>query len=109
MNAAVAMQHSTTHRAFIGGAISITAGLVFGTASFLGFGDSAAQVLTKCMSAWMGHHHRTGFPKLLMESAASHPNGPLDHLRLLNNAPESLSTLSTSAPSRRLFVHTRCA
>ena len=51
-----AIQHSTIHhRAFIGGAISLTAGLVVGTASFLGFSDStAAQVLTKCMAKWMG-------------------------------------------------------
>ncbi|KAI9258751.1 hypothetical protein BDA99DRAFT_514042 [Phascolomyces articulosus] len=54
MNSAAAMQHSTVHRTFIGGAISLTAGLVVGTASFLGFGDNAAQVVTKCMVAWMG-------------------------------------------------------
>ncbi|KAI8147057.1 hypothetical protein BJV82DRAFT_374987 [Fennellomyces sp. T-0311] len=114
MNPALVMRHTSTNRAFIGGAISLTAGLVVGTAGLLGFGDSAAQVLSKCMAVWMNTiaYHRIGFPKLLMESTASHRNGPLDHLRLLNNAPDSLSVLSLSAsqpPPTLLFVHSRCA
>ncbi|KAI7851195.1 hypothetical protein BDC45DRAFT_572283 [Circinella umbellata] len=114
-----AIQYSTIHhRAFIGGALSLTAGLVVGTASFLGFSDSiAAQVLTKCMTSWIDTitYHKL-FSKLLTESTESHSNGPLNHLRLLNkNAPESLSTLSASLPTRStattsplLFVHSRC-
>ncbi|CDH58474.1 predicted protein [Lichtheimia corymbifera JMRC:FSU:9682] len=107
------MIHSTTgnaNRAYIGGAISLTAGLVLGTTRLLGF--NTARVFTKQVAAsvadwmYMVSHHRTQFPRLLVDTAASHSNRPLEHLKLLNNAPISVvSSLAAAKRSQLLFVH----
>ncbi|KAL1930191.1 hypothetical protein VTP01DRAFT_1345 [Rhizomucor pusillus] len=111
--------------AFMGGAVGVCIGLAVGTTSLFGrpSGSSSsssrtyATTVSKYMAssvlsiaAWMslrGLLFREPFPALLYQSGASHANRPLEHLRLMNNAPASISNMY-QPPSMRTFVHSRC-
>ncbi|KAG0174128.1 hypothetical protein DFQ28_002748 [Apophysomyces sp. BC1034] len=101
--------------AFVGGTVGLCVGIAFGTAIGYG-GRSYVQTISRYMArsavsvaAWMSLRgfipSQERFPTLLYQSAAAHANTPLQHLRLLNNAPGSIS-MTAPLP---MFVHSRCA
>ncbi|KAI8374236.1 uncharacterized protein BYT42DRAFT_396148 [Radiomyces spectabilis] len=102
--------------AFFGGTVGLCMGIAIGSANLLGFSSRPyVQTVSRYMAssfvsvaAWLsirGLMSRERFPSLLYQSGAAHANTPLEHLRLLNNAPASIS-LPRPMP---IFVHSRCA
>ncbi|KAI9310452.1 hypothetical protein BX666DRAFT_2006228 [Dichotomocladium elegans] len=101
------------------GSVGLCVGFAIGITSLFGHATSrlaAGPTLSHYMAssvvsvaAWMSLRGllapRERFPALLFQSGAAHGNTPLEHLRLLNNAPESLSNMY-QVP--RTFVHSRC-
>ncbi|KAI9321004.1 hypothetical protein BX666DRAFT_2024607 [Dichotomocladium elegans] len=103
------MVHHTTsptiNKAYIGGAISITAGLVLGTARFYGLDHARTftKHMTDSVADWVSaiSCHHVQFPRALVDTAASHSNTPLEHLKLLNNAPISVMSAITVTYKKR--------
>ncbi|ORZ02968.1 hypothetical protein BCR43DRAFT_482485 [Syncephalastrum racemosum] len=101
--------------AFVGGSVGVCVGLAVGATSMIGRTSAPPTVSHYMVSsvlsvaAWMsclglrGFIGRERFPALLVQSGAAHANTPLEHLRLLNNAPPSFNPYRPS----RTFVHTR--
>ncbi|CAO3632240.1 unnamed protein product [Cunninghamella echinulata] len=96
---------SFKHKAFVGS----TFGICVGFAAFFGYNGktvsqymaSSAVSIAALLGAQQLLNSKEPFPALLYQSSASHANTPLQHLRLLNNAPPSMSIQSNSP----LFVH----
>ncbi|CAO3630345.1 unnamed protein product [Cunninghamella blakesleeana] len=95
-------------KALVGSTFGICVGFA-ALGSFFGYnGKTVSQYMASSavsIAALLGAQQllnaKEPFPALLYQSSASHANTPLQHLRLLNNAPPSMSIQSNSP----LFVH----
>ncbi|KAI9496401.1 hypothetical protein BDB00DRAFT_869343 [Zychaea mexicana] len=117
MNAHHESKHSKFFR--VGGSVGLCVGLAIGATSLFGHSSSrsAGPTLSHYMAssvvsvaAWMSLRGlllqpRERFPALLYQTGAVNANTPLEHLRLLNNAPDSISNMYQTP---RTFVHSRC-
>ncbi|KAI9244850.1 hypothetical protein BDA99DRAFT_528807 [Phascolomyces articulosus] len=112
--------HESKHSKFIrvGGSVGLCVGLAIGATSLIGHSTSrsAAPTLSHYMAssvvsvaAWMSLRGllvpKDRFPALLYQTGAANANTPLEHLRLLNNAPGSISNMYQTP---KTFVHSRC-
>ncbi|ORY93500.1 hypothetical protein BCR43DRAFT_527042 [Syncephalastrum racemosum] len=91
------MIHDPSNKAILGGALSLTAGLVFGTAGFLRM--DASKTLSRYVESsastlvsWMGRRYTANNKNANQLLAASSSSSPLERLRRLNhNTSFSLS------------------
>ncbi|KAI9011900.1 hypothetical protein CLU79DRAFT_771769 [Phycomyces nitens] len=106
---------TTVRQKALFGTFGLCVGIAFGTANIFGYGQRTyMRLFSQCMAgsamsvaAWMSVRgllvSRQRLPSMY-KSGASHANRPLQHLRLLNNTPGSISINRTPLPT---FVHSR--
>ncbi|OAD77123.1 hypothetical protein PHYBLDRAFT_79020 [Phycomyces blakesleeanus NRRL 1555(-)] len=99
------------------GTVGLCVGIAFGTANMFGYGQRTyMRLFSHCITgsamsvaAWMSVRgllvSRQSFPTMY-KSGVPHNNRPLQHLRILNNTPGSISINRTPLPT---FVHSRFA
>ncbi|KAG2226924.1 hypothetical protein INT45_010203, partial [Circinella minor] len=112
--------HESKHSKFIrvGGSVGLCVGLAIGATSLLGhsINRTTAPTLSHYMAssvvsvaAWMSLRGlllpKDRFPALLYQTDVINANTPLEHLRLLNNAPGSISNMYQS--TSKTFIHSR--
>ncbi|CAO3595886.1 unnamed protein product [Absidia cylindrospora] len=96
-------------KAIVGSTFGLCMGVAaLGTANFFGYnGRTVSRYMVSSavsLATLLGAQQlitKEPFPALLYQSSASHANTPLQHLRLLNNSPPTMSIQSNSP----LFVH----
>ncbi|SAM01691.1 hypothetical protein [Absidia glauca] len=91
----VGLSTNFKQKAFVGSTVSLCMGMAaLGTASFFGYNGRYMVSSAVSLVALLGAQQliaKEPFPALLYQSSASHANTPLEHLRLLNNSPPTMS------------------
>ncbi|KAI8339741.1 hypothetical protein BC941DRAFT_469009 [Chlamydoabsidia padenii] len=105
----IGISSSFKQKAFVGGTVGLSMAMAaLATASFFGYnGRSVSRYMVNSavsLVALLGAQQlitKEPFPALLYQPSVFHANTPLEHLRLLNNSPPTMSIQSKSP----LFAH----